>query len=244
MKSCQLREYIDLSLSDCYTKVGQFSKTAFSTVECFKHNETGNKLVKIISYNRNDHVYRKLEHLSSPNLPKIYTVCSDDEYLCVLEEFIDGKTLAEVAGDSTIPLKTACQYMCDVCSGLSQLHNENIIHRDIKPSNIIITPSGTAVIIDFGIARLTGDNRLSDTQNLGTAGYAAPEQFGITQSSPETDIYPIGVILNELVLGVHPTVDIPKGKIGKIITRCTSTQMSKRYHTVNELRNALVKLTR
>lgn len=137
----------------------------------------------------------------------------------------------------------ACRkYALDICNGLVFIHSLGIIHRDIKPSNIIITEQGEAVIIDFGIARLTDDSKYADTKNLGTAGYAAPEQFGIYQSGPVTDIYAVGVLLNELLLGVHPTIDTPKGKLGKVINKCIMAQMSKRYQNVSELAEVLNKL--
>lgn len=171
-------------------------------------------------------------------------MCSNDEDVTVLEEYISGATLGHIveANGGTLKRELAVKYALDICNGLVFIHSLGIIHRDIKPSNIIITEQGEAVIIDFGIARLTDDSKYADTKNLGTAGYAAPEQFGIYQSGPVTDIYAVGVLLNELLLGVHPTIDTPKGKLGKVINKCIMAQMSKRYQTVSELAEVLNRL--
>lgn len=239
--SC-LKNYIFDTLSTDYLPGNTLSKTAFTTIESFEHKSLHNKIVLISSLNRNDHIYRALKKVKSINLPTIFDVCSDDDYLYILEEYIEGKTLFEAMKNEQFSVEKSCKYMSDVCNGLTKMHNIGIIHRDITPSNIIIKPDNTAVLIDFNISRLISEKKKNDTQNLGTIGYAAPEQFGITQSSKTTDIHPIGVILNELILGVHPTVDVPKGKIGKIINRCTTMQMSKRYRSVSELKKELDKL--
>lgn len=96
-------------------------------------------------------------------------------------------------------------------------------------------------LIDFSIAKIT-NAQSNDTRSLGTVGYAAPEQFGISQSQPATDIYALGVLANQLAIGTHPTIDVPKGKLGKIINKCTATQISKRYQNVVELKKELSKI--
>ena len=119
------------------------------------------------------------------------------------------------------------------------LHNLRIVHRDIKPNNVMVRNDSTVCIVDLSIAKMMNEGSISDTINLGTIGYAAPEQFGFSQSQPTTDIYAFGVLANQLILGVHPTTQVPKGKLGKIIKKCTSTQISNRYQNTNELKKAL-----
>ena len=133
----------------------------------------------------------------------------------------------------------AKKIVISVLSGVMALHDAGYIHRDIDPSNIMLTNDEHIKLIDFGIAKIINTHEEKDTVNLGTIGYAAPEQFGFSQSMPATDIYALGVLANELILGVHPTVKVPKGKIGKIINKCTATQISARYQTASELKKAL-----
>ena len=122
------------------------------------------------------------------------------------------------------------------------LHNNNIIHRDIKPANVIVKSDGHATLIDLSIATLLSVQKGNDTQNLGTIGYAAPEQFGLSQSRPETDIYALGIMMNIMLTGVHPTIEIPKGKIGKIIKKCTAISIGERYKNIEELKKDLEKI--
>lgn len=239
MNNCTLKQYIDASLKNEFTKMKVLSETDYASLTVYKHNSTENKIVLVSSRVRNDHIYRALKNVNCKYLPKIFDICSCDKALYVLEEFIDGKPLSSIMGEGLIAVPSACKYICNVCDALLQLHSQKIIHRDVKPSNILITPDDNAVLIDFNIARLMSDGKCNDTANLGTVGYAAPEQFGIYQSNTTTDIYPLGVILNEMILGVHPTIEVAKGRIGKIINRCITTQMSKRFQSITELKKEL-----
>ena len=76
-----------------------------------------------------------------------------------------------------------------------------IVHRDIKPSNIILTEDGRIVLIDLNAARLNDKNRSHDTQLIGTAGFAAPEQYGFAASSPRADLYAAGILMRVLLTG-------------------------------------------
>lgn len=179
-----------------------------------------------------------LKNKKHPNLPMIYEVCADDSGITVLEEFIEGKRLIDMLSSKPLERKTACKYTSDICDALAFLHSIGIIHRDIKPSNIIIKDDGTAVLIDLSIARFVNEQEI-DTQALGTPGFAAPEQFGISQSNKATDIYSLGVLLNIMLTGSHPSIDLPKGRIRKVVEQATSTQISKRFKSAEKMKSAL-----
>lgn len=179
-----------------------------------------------------------LKDKKHPNLPMIYEVCTDDSGITVLEEYVEGKRLSDILSNNLLDKKTACKYVCDICEALSFLHSIGIIHRDIKPSNIIIRNDGTAVLIDLSIARFINEQE-TDTQALGTPGFAAPEQFGISQSNNTTDIYSLGVLLNIMLTGSHPSVDLPKGRLRRVIEQATSTQISKRFKSADRMKSAL-----
>ena len=168
----------------------------------------------------------------------IYEVCTDDSGITVLEEYIEGKRLLDILSSKPLDKKIACQYASQICDALIFLHSIGIIHRDIKPSNIIIKEDGTAVLIDLSIARFINEQE-TDTQALGTPGFAAPEQFGISQSNKTTDIFGLGVLLNIMLTGSHPSVDLPKGRLKKVVEKATSTQISKRYKDAEKLKKAL-----
>ena len=130
---------------------------------------------------------------------------------------------------------------CDICSGLCSLHEKGIVHRDLTPRNIMITAESKAVIIDFGISRFRKADKTADTQILGTQGFAAPEQFGFSQTDSRADIYSIGVLMNYMLTQSLPNEKPAGGKPGKIIAKCISPDVNDRYQSVEELRSVIKK---
>ncbi len=228
-------DFIEKIIKDEYKLISVFKNDETTQIELFSHKQKGNKVIKILSKNRNDHIFRKLRGLKNDHLPAIFEVCSCEGHLLVLEEFIEGETLEEVLSKAEFSEKNAINCILDICDTLNFLHKNRIIHRDIKPSNVIITPEGKAVLIDFSASRSINDEKEQDTTNLGTVGYAAPEQFGISQSAAPTDIYALGVMFNEMLINAHPSIKIPRGRLGKIIKKCTETQISERYQNIDAL---------
>ncbi len=169
----------------------------------------------------------------------IYEVCAGDSSIIVLEEYIEGEKLSDILLNGVLTPKIACKYVIQICDALIFLHEAGIVHRDIKPSNIIIKEDKTAVLIDLSIARFVNGQE-KDTQALGTPGYAAPEQFGITQSNTATDIYSLGVLLNIMLTGSHPSVALPKGPLKHVIKKCTKVQIFKRYSEAYSLKRAII----
>ena len=120
-----------------------------------------------------------------------------------------------------------------------------IVHRDIKPDNIIICDDNNVKIIDFDISKIYKSNQRSDTQTLGTVGFAAPEQFGMQQSDARTDLYSLAVLLNVLLTGEHPSVKMCENKkLLKIIKKSLSINPSDRYSSAEEMFKALDKVRR
>ena len=96
-----------------------------------------------------------------------------------------------------------------------------------------------AVLIDFDASRIIKPEGTADTVVLGTTGYAAPEQFGLSQTDGRADIYSLGVLLNVMLTGQHPSRQLTAGHAGRVVQRCTMTSPEQRYHSVQELREAL-----
>ena len=121
-----------------------------------------------------------------------------------------------------------------------------IVHRDIKPSNIILTEDGRIVLIDLNAARLDDKNRSHDTQLIGTAGFAAPEQYGFAASSPRADLYAAGILMRVLLTGTDANDDMLSRHLSRkmraIIERCTQLDPRKRYPSAQALQRDIRKL--
>ena len=175
----------------------------------------------------------------------IIQISESTEAYTIYEEFCDGMTLTDYANGETLAEHDALNITCSICQGLYALHNSGIVHRDIKPDNIIICDDNNVKIIDFDISKIYKSNQRSDTQTLGTVGFAAPEQFGMQQSDARTDLYSLAVLLNVLLTGEHPSVKMCENKkILKVIKKCLSINPDDRYSTAEELYNVLNKIRR
>jgi len=182
--------------------------------------------------------YEELYRVSSKNLPLVFDVISLDDGQIVLEEFIEGVTISEVMESGKYHYIGARRVIRSVCEALRVLHSMNLVHRDVKPENIIVAEDGRVVLIDLNAARKTSGG-VKDTVVMGTVGYASPEQLGVAQSDARTDIYAIGVLLNVMITGKHPSEKIARGKAGKIVRKCTNVNPDERYKSVQKLSKAL-----
>ena len=121
---------------------------------------------------------------------------------------------------------------------LSILHKNGLVHRDVKPENVMLDKNNRVILIDFDASR-TIKNSEKDTKILGTIGFAPPEQLGLSESDARTDIYAVGVMLNVMLTGVHPSKQIAKGKARNIIRKCTSVSPDDRFQNALLLSKAL-----
>ncbi len=125
-----------------------------------------------------------------------------------------------------------------LCSALWVFHSMGVVHRDVKPDNVIIRGK-EAVLIDFDASRIYKSTIQEDTQILGTTGFAAPEQYGLSQSDGRADIYALGVLLNIMLTGEHPSRKLAGGRMGRIVQRCTMVNPAKRYKNILHLMEVL-----
>lgn len=166
-------------------------ETDYETVKTIKHSERGS--VSLLQnkqngtrfifrhYRGNGEVYRKLLGISCPNLPQIMETAERDGMVAVLEEYIQGDSLAYLLEGALFSPAEARKITRQLCNALWVLHQLGAVHRDIKPENVIIQGS-EAILIDFDASRIFKSDTNQDTQILGTTGYAAPEQYGIAQT--------------------------------------------------------------
>lgn len=201
-------------------------------------NKSTERDMVIRSYTEKISAYEELYSINSQNLPLIYDVINLDDGQIILEEYINGITIAEVMESGKYHYFGTRKVIRSVCNALKILHDRNLVHRDIKPENVIISKDGRVVLIDFNAARKISAAS-KDTVIMGTVGYASPEQLGVAQSDTRTDIYSIGVLLNVMITGEHPSVRLAKGKAGKIVRKCTSVNPDERFQSAEKLIKAL-----
>ena len=117
----------------------------------------------------------------------------------------EGQTLRDRIEQGPMEPDEVLDIACQLASGLAKAHGKGIVHRDIKPANIIITPEGTAKIMDFGLAKLSGQVGVTRTGTiLGTVAYMSPEQVRGEEVDGSTDIWSLGVLMYEMLTGTRP----------------------------------------
>jgi hypothetical protein len=188
----------DIQLGDRIVAVKELSATGLSPVEAAEVTAAFHQEALLLA---------KLQH---PSLPGIHDHFTEGGQWYLVMDFIEGQTLEEMlqhTGRPGLPVAEVLRIADELCAVLDYLHRQQppIIFRDLKPSNVMVTPTGRLVLIDFGIARLFKPGQAHDTVAFGSSGYAAPEQFGKAQTTVQSDIFSLGVVLHQLLTGMDPT---------------------------------------
>ena len=224
-------------LGEQFQEVCLLKESPRGSVRLLRHTATGRRFI-LRHFTGNAEVYRKLLDYSCPNLPVTLEVASRGEEHLVLEEYIQGDTLDFLLKDSRFTPNETKKIITQVCKALWVLHSVGAVHRDVKPENIMLR-GDEAVLIDFDAARLYKPEESGDTQVLGTTGFAAPEQYGLSQTDRRADIYAVGVLMNIMLTGRHPSKQLARGRLGRVVERCTQVSPDKRYPDVIKLMEAL-----
>ncbi len=204
------------------------------TVAVIRHKVNGSKMINIDSDSQAE-VYRLLSGICHPNLPRIYHISQNGKKSCIYEEYIEGKSVADYLASGLYTEKGVRAVAKDICCALDCLHSMNIIHRDIKPENIMVSQDSCIKVIDFDAARIVKGYKPQDTSVIGTVGFAAPEQFGFSQTDCRADIFALGVLMNVMLTGEHPSKTLHKGKLTPIIEKCINIDPNKRFSNAREL---------
>ncbi len=151
-----------------------------------------------------------LARLHHPALPSLYDYFFEDDYWYLVMDYIPGPTLTMyLRQQGPLPPLEAISFAMQLCDVFDYLHKQNppIIYRDLKPSNILVTPGGTLMLVDFGIARYFKEGQSNDTTDFGSPGYASPEQYQSEgQTDGRSDLFSLGVLLYEMLTGQRPNV--------------------------------------
>ena len=147
---------------------------------------------------------RAAAQLDHPNIVTIHEVGEFEGRPYIAMQYIAGRPLSDLRGDS-MTISQAVQLACGICEGLANAHAAKITHRDIKPANILVREDLRPVLLDFGLANLQGDEKLTRAGSaVGTAAYMSPEQAQGQEVDPRSDLFSCGIVLYELIAGRSP----------------------------------------
>jgi predicted Ser/Thr protein kinase len=148
---------------------------------------------------------RAAARLDDPHVVPIHEVGEIDGRLYVTMRLINGVDLHTVLNDGPLDARRAVYVVEQIASALHSAHQAGLVHRDVKPSNILLAQNDFAYLIDFGIARATGETGLTSVgSTLGTWSYMAPERFGDGEIGPSCDVYALACVLYECLTGELP----------------------------------------
>lgn len=187
-------------------------------------------------------MYKYIQQNRFHGIPQIIDLYIENGCYVLIEEYIEGKTLQQLIDEKSTIFTPERVYeiarcLCDI---LKPIHQSKIVHRDISASNIIYSFDNQIYLIDFGNSRTVKNRQSTDTEYIGTQHYAAPEQFGFSQSDYRTDIFAIGILCNVLLTGgKYPYEQLCRGYFSKVVKRATAVKPKDRYRNVKCLKHGI-----
>jgi eukaryotic-like serine/threonine-protein kinase len=203
---------------------------------------------------------RAVAKLSHPNVVSVIDAGEDHNHPYIVFEYVEGETLKQrISRVGALDIQDAIAYAIEIARGLGIAHGRNLVHRDIKPQNVLIDDEGRAKLTDFGISRQLEQAGMTATGRvLGTTDYVAPEQAMGRPVDPRSDVYSLGVVLYEMLVGQvpfhadsqvgvamkHVNEDLPdvqrrrpevSAAVALVVERSTAKDPAERYQDVGEM---------
>jgi serine/threonine-protein kinase len=209
--------------------------------------------------------------LNHPNIVAVFDTGEEAGIPYMVMEFVNGRTLKEVLiAEGRFDYASACEVVADMCSALDFSHKHHIIHRDVKPGNVMLSDTNQVKVMDFGIARALASGQATMTQTsavIGTAQYLSPEQARGETVDARSDVYAVGCVLYELLVGHPPfTGDNPVSVayqhvreearppselnpnvpafVDAVVMKALAKNPEHRYHSAGEMREDLIRAAR
>ena len=221
------------------------------------HREMSEQPEQLERFRREARAVAKLSH---PNVVAVIDAGEDGGYPYIVFEYVEGENLKQrIKRLGPLDPQESLAYAIEIARGLSVAHDRKLVHRDVKPQNVLIDAEGRAKVTDFGIARQLEQQGVTDTGRvLGTTDYVSPEQAMGHRVDPRSDVYSLGVVLYEMLIGDVPfSADTQVGVAMKhvneelpdvqrrrpelsaaaalTIERATTKDISKRYKSIGEM---------
>src|SRR6056297_2436390 len=174
-------------------------------------------------------------YLNHPNIAQVYAIEEENDQLFIVLEYVKGMELKGSVDNDNLTTDEKWGLATEIADGIRAAHNNGILHRDIKSRNIMINESGTAKIMDFGLARMDGAERITNPgTTIGTTAYMAPEQLAGEEYDVRSDIWAYGVVLYELFTGYLPFEAAYESAIMYAITEKDPVPVSERRKDIPE----------
>ena len=263
-----------------YRVVGEIGRGAMGVVYLAEHTVLGRRVAIKTATNANHGRFlreaRAASALSHPHIATIHDYGeTDDGEPYIVMEYVQGKTLAALISEGSLNIPKSLRIIRKVAEALDEAHRHNMIHRDIKPSNIMVDDRNIVKVLDFGLAKQIGlqpvaedtDPHVSDTTTgegllVGTPMYFSPEQAQGVALDPRSDLFSLGAVLYECLVGkpafsgatpiqictkvirdnpvppsqINPAVS---GNLERVIVKALEKSVDKRYQSANELASDL-----
>jgi len=271
------KNYFDSVEYDLYINQSQINILSTHQIESIMYTGNQSQLFKLKN-EQSDHpllikaicknqsykiIFDDLNELSHERLPKILTTYETEKYYYIVKEYISGLSLTNYVQRKTALTEDETKHLLlQLIDVIKYFHDpkRNIVYRDIKPDNIIIDNDGKLYLIDLETIRTYKTEQDSDTVAIVTKGYAAPEQYGYSQTDGRADIYSIGATMYFMLTGKAlvtfwlsnreetKNVDLGFNKLSKkwrhIITKCTKFNPDERYENVHKLEKDILSNTK
>lgn len=253
-------------LPDMEQRLPSVIRSQFTIISCLKHTHdkqvyvmadrsSGDRvLLKYASGEKARLLATEAEFLESKSfsfLPAFHSCMQEGDSFYLIREYIEGETLEDyVERQEMLPVKEALSILYTITGFIETLHTQNppILHRDIKPQNFLMAEDGRLVMLDVETVRTYNPSADHDTMVVGTRSLAAPEQFGYSQTSIQSDIYGLGMLFVYLLTGDYSRKKqryafLPHS-MRRLIQKCTHFDPAKRYGSIRALRRDIASIRR
>ena len=191
-------------------------------------------------FNREVQVLAAMNH---PNIVQVYGYWMEKGQLNLSMEFINGWSLKQVLDKSpALPVWAACSVLWGSLNALVHVHSRRFVHRDLKPGNIMVDFAGQTKLLDFGIARIENQEMTIPGTVIGTAAYMSPEQIRGENATELSDIFSLGIIAFEMLVGKHPFKDENVEKTSKNILSRNISSVNFPPNVPTELRRLVCRM--
>jgi len=162
-----------------------------------------------------------LAKINHPNIISVYDFGTYEEYFYISFEYFKGQNLRQAFANNSWIIDDKINILNQIAAGLSETHHKKIIHRDLKPENILINDNNEVKIADFGLAQVSGGEKLTAAEAVvGTPAYMTPEQIQGLDTNERSDLFSFGILIYEMFFGVNPFLGKDAGQTLNNIQTC------------------------